>query len=299
VANHVIGRILVWSKESIGPIRNLTVRLYGHTSLFVTINGNVYFENGNADGQLDKWTKGATSSVIVTKFTQNCRGLFIDMNDNLYCSMLYEHRVTKISIDSSTTNVTVVAGTGDYGNAANKLDKPWGVFVDTSFNLYVADSENDRIQLFRPGQLKEKTVAGHGVPNNLYLKFPTDVVLDADDYLYIADNQNNRIIRSNRDGYHCISGCSRQYGSASNELDRAYAIRFDSFGNLYVADEFNHRVQKFRLTKNSCGKYNKKTRKKNTKKVELFGYIFTTLVSITCNYVALSCYFRNKHPKFQ
>jgi sugar lactone lactonase YvrE len=258
VANHGTSHILVWSKESIGPVRNLTVRLYGHTSLFVTINGNIYFENGNADGQIDKWTKGATSSVIVTKFTQHCHGLFIDTNDNLYCTFRFAHRVMKFSVDSSTTDATVVAGTGGEGSGSNELHSPWGIFVDTSFNLYVADSENDRIQLFRPGQLKGKTVAGNGVPNNLDLKFPTDVVLDANDYLYIADNQNNRIIRSNRDGYQCIAGCSRTSGSASNELDRAYAIRFDSFGNLYVADEFNDRVQKFYLKTNSCGKYNEK-----------------------------------------
>jgi hypothetical protein len=157
VANHVAGRILVWSKESIGPVRNLTVRLYDLTSLFVTINGNLYFENRDKTGQIDKWTIGSTSSVIVTKFTKNCYGLFIDMNDNLYCSMRYEHRVMKISTDSSTTNVTGVAGTGSPGNAANKLDKPWGIFVDTSFNLYVADSGNNRIQFFPSGQLEGKT----------------------------------------------------------------------------------------------------------------------------------------------
>jgi sugar lactone lactonase YvrE len=228
-----------------------------YTSLFITINGNIYFENGNKTGQIDKWTIGSTSSVIVTKFTQNCRGFFIDTNDNLYCTVYSEERVIKISIDSSTTNATIVAGTGRRGKASNELDNPWGIFVDINFSLYVADSTNNRIQCFRPGELNGITVAGNRVPNNLDLQYPTDVVLDADDYLYIADNQNNRIIRSNRDGYQCIAGCSRTSGSGSNELYKAYAIRFDSSGNLYVADEFNHRVQKFVLTKNSRGKCNR------------------------------------------
>jgi hypothetical protein len=219
-ANHDTGHILVWSNESIDQVRTLNVQVYIYTSLFVTINGNLYFTNGNTTGQIDKWTIGSTSGVIVTKFTQHCHGLFIDTNDNLYCSMGDGHRVTKISIDSSTTNAIVVAGTGGQGSAANKLDKPWGIFVDTSFNLYVADSGNNRIQFFPSGQLEGKTVAGNGAPNNLDLTLPTDVVLDAADYLYIADNENNRIIRSNRDGYQCIAGCSRTSGSGSNQFKK-------------------------------------------------------------------------------
>jgi sugar lactone lactonase YvrE len=227
--------------------------VYTYTSLFVTINGNIYFENGNKTGQVDKWTTDSTSSVIVTKFTQNCRGLFIDMNDNVYCTIYSEHRVNKISIDSSTTNATVVEGTGNKGNAANELSDPWGIFVDTNFNLYVADSANNRIQLFRPGEFNGVTVAG-----NLVLILPTDVVLDADGYLYIADNENHRIIRSGRDAYQCIVGCTGTSRSGANELNKPYALRFDSYGNLYVADEFNGRIQKFSLATNSCGKFHRK-----------------------------------------
>ena len=254
VADHSNGRILVWYKENINPMRMLTVKLFVYTSLFVTFNGDIYFENADETGRIDKWSKCSTASVLVTKFSGNCYGIFIDIENNLYCSIRYEHRVVKVSLSSGINTGIAVAGTkGSTGSNSNELFWPWGIFVDINFNLYVADSKNDRIQLFRSGQLNGTTLAGKGIPNNLQLQFPTDVILDADGLLYIADNQKHRIIRAGPDGYQCIAGCTDRSGSASNQFQIAYALRFDSYGNLYVADEYNHRVQKFSLATNSCG----------------------------------------------
>ena len=145
------------------------------------------------------------------------------------------------------------AGTGGRGIAQNELNEPWGIFVDTEFNLYVADAANNRVQLFRPGQLNGITVAGAGVPNGLQLKFPTDVVVDMNGFLFVADNQHNRVIRVKGNEYACIAGCSGTNGSAANELHKAYAVRLDSHGHLYVADEANDRIQKFNLFSSGCG----------------------------------------------
>jgi sugar lactone lactonase YvrE len=159
--------------------------------------------------------------------------------------------------------VITEAGTGSWESQSNELSKPWGIFVDIDFNLYVADTGNNRIQRFQQGQLNGTTVAGNRIPNNLTLNHPTDVIVDADGFLYIADNDNHRIIRAGPNEFQCIAGCTGKNGSASNELKKAYALRFDSDGNLYVADEFNDRIQKFSLATNSCGKYLEKTKYEN------------------------------------
>ena len=163
------------------------------------------------------------------------------------------HRVEKISLDSLNETPITVAGTGGRGSAQNQLNDSWGIFVDTQFNLYVADAENNRVQLFRPGQLNGITVAGRGVPGCVELLYPIDVVLDMNGYLYIADNKHNRVVRVMGDEYLCIAGCSGKTGSAANELHLAYAVRLDSQGHLYVADEFNRRIQRFDLINNGCG----------------------------------------------
>jgi hypothetical protein len=169
--------------------------------------------------------------------------------------MTYIHEVVKIWLGDSTTTWTTVAGTGSYGSTASMLYYPQGIFIDINFDLYVADSNNNRIQLFQLGQSNALTVAGNGASGTITLNNPTGVVLDADKYLFIADRSNNRIVASGPNGFRCIVGCSG-YGSASNQLLNPYSMAFDSYGNIFVVDSSNSRIQKFVLATNSCGKYN-------------------------------------------
>ncbi|CAF4712464.1 unnamed protein product, partial [Rotaria sp. Silwood1] len=146
----------------------------------------------------------------------------------------------------------IVAGNGTAGSELNLLFFPVGIFVDIDFNLYVADAGNNRIQLFRFGQLDAITMAGHGASINFALFFPTGVVVDADGYLFIVDHNNNRVVRSGPNGVRCVVGCSRQYGLGSDELKLPWGLAFDSYGNLFVTDWRNGRVQKFSFIRKSC-----------------------------------------------
>ncbi|CAF1380989.1 unnamed protein product [Adineta steineri] len=253
IANYEKDRILILSKEGNILERRLIVKLFRYTSLFVTLNGDIYFENGNESGRIEKFTSNSTNSDFVTKFSGHCYSLFVDIRNTLYCSIPWEHRVVKILLDRDIKTSITTAGTKSDGSGSHQLDDPWGIFVDIHFNLYVADTSNNRIQLFRPGELNGTTVAGNNIPNNLILNRPTDVILDTDGYLYIADNDNHRIIQVRNDTFHCVVGCTGKSGSASNELNKTYGLRFDSSGNLYVVDEFNSRIQKFSVSHNSCG----------------------------------------------
>ena len=181
--------------------------------------------------------------------------MFIDLNDNLYCSLYDQHRVTLVSLNSSTGNAVTMAGTGVFGSSSGQLTNPWGIFVDTNFDLCVADTGNHRIQRFRSGQMNGTTVAGLGTPSNLTLNNPTDVILDGNGYMYIADNDHHRVVRVGSADYRCIAGCGGISGSDSSQLHKPYSLRFDNLGNIYVADEDNHRIQKFMLSTNSCGTY--------------------------------------------
>ncbi|CAF3787487.1 unnamed protein product, partial [Rotaria sordida] len=254
VAVYWYNRVLVWPEGSSIPTRNITGNLNGPYSVFVTHNGDVYVDNG-AKGRIRKWSPNATRSTIVMYVDSECSGLFIDINNTLYCSQWINNVIVKGSLDKDANTSMIAAGNGYAGSTSNLLFSPIGIFVDINFNLYVADAGNNRIQLFRFDHLDAITVAGDGASINFALNYPTGVVLDADGYLFIVDDKNDRVVRWGPNGVRCLVGCSNGYGSGSDQLSFPWALAFDSYGNLFVTDWRNGRIQKFSFISKSCGKF--------------------------------------------
>ena len=222
-------------------------------SVLATVNGDVYVDTGD-QGRVVKWSLNSTRSTNVMNFSGICFGLFVDIQNNLYCSVGFGSKVERVSLNSSTKTITVVAGNGINGSTSYLLNNPRGIFVDVNLDLYVADSTNGRIQLFRSGTLNGSTVAGGAVSKNFTLITPHGIVLDGNGYLFIVDSGNNRIIRSGPNGFQCIVGCIGQ-GSSSSKLSFPQTMAFDSYGNIFVTDRDNDRVQKFLAATNSCSMY--------------------------------------------
>jgi hypothetical protein len=245
-------KVIMWYEGQYIPAKNFTNEI-GTRGLFVTSDGDVYVEyrNVNITYRVDKWAPNATTGAIFIYTTSGCYGLFIDINNTLYCSYDSQHTVVKASLDSTSNTTVVVAGNGTYGSLPNMLNVPNGIFVDQNFSLYVADCYNNRIQRFAEGQLNGTTVALGAIT----LSYPTGVILDGDGYLFIVDNGNNRIIGSGSTGFRCVVGCSGS-GNQSNQLIGPRSMAFDSYGNMFVVDTSNKRVQTFLLATNSCGKSN-------------------------------------------
>jgi len=252
IPNRQTGQIHIWQNENhLNPTKTISGNLSDPLSLFVTTNDDIYVDNGNKR-RVDKWIRESETWISVMNVTSACSGLFVDIYENLYCSLLNNHRVDKKWSNGITT---IVAGTGVRGSESDMLYYPHGMFVDINLDLYVADYYNHRIQLFRLNQRNGITVAGNGSANRtIELYLPTGVVLDGDRHLFIVDCGNHRIIGSDENGFRCIFGCSGN-GSTNDKLSRPYTMSFDSYGNIYVTDHENHRVQKISLPKKSDRKY--------------------------------------------
>jgi streptogramin lyase len=250
-----LNSIFIWLEGSNTPIWNISNGLNTPYGIFVIINGDIYVDNGNVNHQVDRWSWYPESVVAVMNVTSRCFSLFVDIINNLYCSLDEEHEVIKISLNSGSNTVIIAAGTaGVAGSQIDMLNTPHGIFVDTNFNLYVADWGNNRIQLFPSGQLNGTTVVSNETLGSIPLTGPNGVVLDADGYLFIVDG-GGHIIRSGPSGSQCLVGCTGIMGSASNQLNNPHGISFDSYGNFFIVDTGNNRIQKFFLATNSCGKY--------------------------------------------
>jgi hypothetical protein len=255
VADQLNDQIQIWFNNSINPTQIISGNLSSPYAIFVTINGDIYVNNGiNSTGVVNKWTLNTNTSIVAMYAGGECFGLFVDINDILYCSISDRHQVVTKSLNSVSDALTIVAGTGCPGSDWNMLDYPIGIFVDTNFDLYVADCGNNRIQLFQYGQFDVRTSAGNGsfFPT-ITLNCPTGIVLDADNYLFIVDQGNNRIVRSGPNGFRCLVGCSGP-GSGSNALQYPISMAFDSYGNIFVTDPNNNRIQKFILSSTTLSK---------------------------------------------
>jgi hypothetical protein len=268
VASQANTQIQVWLEESINVTRTIFGSWPWQYGLFVTAVGDIYVSYENYQYyyyytpyfyyyyyyQMDKWTLNGSASVVPISINQLCYGIFVDISNTLYCSIYSLHQVVKIWLNDSVTIPTTIAGTGASGSTANALSYPYGIFVDINFDLYVADANNNRIQLFSLGQSNAKTVAGNGALGTVTLSWPTGVVLDADNYLFIVDQNNHRIVGSGPNGFQCLVGCYGG-GSASYQLYYPQSMAFDSYGNIFVADRSNNRIQKFVLDTKFCGKH--------------------------------------------
>ncbi|CAF1272472.1 unnamed protein product [Adineta ricciae] len=222
------------------------------SSLFVTLNGDIYFDEGDEENRtVQRWISEKDAFETVMNINSSCSHLFIDINDNLYCSMIENHQVVKTNLKNSLMTLIYVAGTGDKGSNSNQLAYPHGIFVDVNLDLYVADRGNRRIQLFSYEETNAITVAGkRSYKLTISLVFPTGITLDVNKYLFIVDSKNYRVIGEGPYGFRCLVGC---YGSVSqtNQLNGPNAMSFDTFGNMFVVDSYNNRIQKFSI-ENSC-----------------------------------------------
>ena len=249
-----LNRINVWPIGKPNPTRMINGSLSNVTAVFVTLYGDIFTGESNQFSHtylVQKWSINATSSVRVMVLEDQCFNLFVDIYDNIYCSMENLHQVVRRLSTDGTITTAIVAGNGTSGSTSNMLSSPRGIFVTHALDLYVADSDNNRVQLFLSGQQNAETVVGN---DTIDLNCPTGIVLDGNGYLFITDSGNNRVIRSGPNGYQCVVGCGRTNGSALNELSSPYGLNFDRDGNLFVADTANHRILKFSFLINSCGK---------------------------------------------
>jgi len=149
---------------------------------------------------------------------------------------------------------------GTAGNSAGQFLKPWGIAVDSSGNVYVADAYNYRIQKFDPNGVFIAWL-GKGADESTGWHFPGTsvravwgladgqfsavygVAIDIAGNIYVADTMNNRIQKFGPTGNFIVQWGTN--GSAEGQFIYPSGIDVDLQGHVYVADSGNNRVQKF------------------------------------------------------
>jgi sugar lactone lactonase YvrE len=196
-----------------------------------------------------------------------------DQKGNIYVADTYRDRILRLSPNGT---LAVIAGLDtlpeekDGGPAGNlRLSYSWGVAVGPAGDVFVADSDMNRIvRITEDGRFHR--VAGKGVPivrmegnwpppqfsgdggpaTAADLDYPFGVAVDSHGTIYISDSTNNRIRKVGTDGIIATIAGTGAAGSSGDggparkaRLSSPSGLAVDSHGNVYVADSGNNRVR--------------------------------------------------------
>lgn len=228
---------------------------------------NVVFRVDAATGEVTRFAGNGTAGYsgdngpATSAELNGVMGVAADATGNVYIADTQNNRIRKVS----NGVITTIAGDGfsgylgDGGPATSaRLNQPFGVAVDASGNVYVADSENYVVRKVSNGVIG--TFAGNGTNPALFsgdngpavnavLGLPFNVAVDASGNVYVVAGGvvrkvSNGII-STFAGIYGTTGYSGDNGPASSAtFDYITSVAVDASGNVYIADMDNNVIRR-------------------------------------------------------
>jgi sugar lactone lactonase YvrE len=273
VAIHPAGHVLIADFCS-NRVRQVTAGtgIISTVALFHNPTGVAVDASGNlliVEAALSRVRRVAADTGIVTLFAGNdnsdfagdggpatsarlsrMQGVAVDTAGNLFIADTQNLRVRKVA--AGTGIITTRAGNGvaafdgDGGPAtgASLSDRATGLAVDSMGNLFIADTNNERIRRVDAGIGIITTYAGTGVAGfggdggpatSAKLFGPSSLAVDAADNLFIGDAGNKRIRR-----------VDAATGIITTIIGNVFVdgLAVDAAGNVFIADAGLHRIQK-------------------------------------------------------
>ena len=143
---------------------------------------------------------------------------------------------------STSTTLRFALVLGIQGESSGDFLKPCGVAADGSGNIYVADTYNNRIQVFDSSGTFVKAWGQKGTGSG-NLARPWDVAVDSEGSVYVADTYNHRVQKFDVNGVYL--GQWGQKGKGNGEFVFLGGIAVGPDGAVYTVDAKMNRVQVF------------------------------------------------------
>jgi uncharacterized protein (TIGR03437 family) len=245
-----------------------SAQLNGPSGVAVDSAGNLYIADA-VNNRIRKVTNGAITTVAgngtpdfggdngpaTSAELNGPRGVAVDSAGNLYIADTVNNRIRKVANGVITTVAGGGLSLGDNGPATSAyLRAPSGVAVDSAGNLYIADTNNNRVREVANGAIT--TVAGdgndvfcgdNGPATSACVFNPLGVAVDSAGNLYIADSGNDRVRKVTGGTITTVAGGGLSLGDngpATSAAVDPFGIVLDSAGDLYIADFGANRIRK-------------------------------------------------------
>ena len=183
-----------------------------------------------------------------------------DHAGNVYVADTANNVIRKITPDGMVSTLAGQArshGSTDGVGSNARFWAPFGIAVDGSGNVYVADMANNAIRKITPNGAVS-TLAGlagnagntDGAGDGARFRNPWDVAADASGNVFVADMSNDTIRKITPGGsVSTLAGKAGESGNADGfgtnaRFSHPFAVAADSAGNVYVSDSANNAIRK-------------------------------------------------------
>ncbi|MFH0960019.1 MAG: NHL repeat-containing protein [Pseudomonadota bacterium] len=172
-----------------------------------------------------------TQANPVSPFSLCC-----DSSDGFLVTDPSLYRVFRLAADLKVSN-----SFGKPGSAPSSFNYPKGIAIDENSNIYVADSNNCRIQIFEQSGNLIRTVGGVGSIGGLFAA-PQGLCLNSPDRMLVADTRNHRVQVFHSFELAAVIG---ELGDAENQFRLPTAVQVSPDGEILVLDSKHGQVKFF------------------------------------------------------
>ena len=225
---------------------------WNHIIRQVTSNGVVSFFAGSPN------TPGTNNGTGTAALFNQPQGIAVDRATNIYVGDTGSHSIRKITSAAVVTTLAGLGGsygTNDGSGTSARFWAPQGIGLDSSTNLYVADSFNHTLRKITPAGLVT-TLAGSGGSfgsadgTGAAARFwqPQSAALDSSGNVFVTDTANSTIRKVTSGGVVTTFAGSAAIGSAdatgsSARFTWPAGIAINNASNIFVADAGNGTIR--------------------------------------------------------
>jgi DNA-binding beta-propeller fold protein YncE len=253
VADQKVGAIFIFNTDEAKSVDLIKNSVHAHFTRIIGLamdDNDRLFVSDPGLRHVIVFDKDHKAEDVITDGMADPSGLAVDTRNRLlYVADIELDQV--LVYDADTLKLLRKIGTTGHKHeltTPGDFSKPTGVAVDAEGNLYVADTYNNRIEIFdADGQFVSTFGKAGDGPG--YFARPKGVAIDGDNHIWVADGQQDRVSVFNKEGQLLIS--LGGHGLLPGQFQGLVGITIDKRNRVFTTEIFPGRAQQFQYVTDS------------------------------------------------